>query len=86
MGIFPLEFMNGMTRADLNLTGKETFDITGIAAGIKPRQELQVTMTRADGSTKTFAVRSRVDTLNEVEYMQNDGVLLYVLRNLAKAA
>jgi aconitate hydratase len=84
MGIFPLEFVNGMTRADLALDGTETFDITGINAGIKPRQMLTVTMTRKNGEKKTFEVRSRVDTLNEVEYMQNDGVLLYVLRNLAR--
>jgi aconitate hydratase len=73
-----------MTRADLNLDGTETFDITGIEAGVAPRQMLTVTMKRANGETKSFQVRSRIDTLNEVEYMQNDGVLMYVLRNLAR--
>ncbi|MGE3770336.1 MAG: aconitate hydratase AcnA [Bdellovibrionales bacterium] len=86
MGVFPLEFIDGMTRADLKLDGTETFDISGIDAGLAPRQQLNVTMTRKNGETKTFNVRSRIDTMNEVEYMKNDGVLLYVLRNLAKSA
>ena len=43
-------------------------------------------ITRADGSRATAQVLCRIDTLDEVEYFKSGGVLLYVLRNLAKAA
>jgi aconitate hydratase len=63
--------------------GTETFDITGIAAGIAPQQDLNVTITYVDGSSKDIVVLSRIDTANEVEYYKNGGILHYVLRNLA---
>ncbi|MFC1674032.1 aconitate hydratase, partial [Pseudomonadota bacterium] len=85
MGVLPLEFKDGQTRADLNLDGSETFDITGINDGIKPGQDVDVTITRADGSTQDITVKCRIDTLDEVEYHRHGGILSYVLRNLNKA-
>lgn len=82
MGVLPLEFTNGMTRKDLNLTGAESFDITGVEAGLSPRMELTVTITREGGSTTTLAVLCRIDTLDEVDYFKNGGILPYVLRSL----
>ncbi|MBF0249893.1 MAG: aconitate hydratase AcnA, partial [Alphaproteobacteria bacterium] len=82
MGVLPLEFKDGMTRADLNLDGSETLDITGISGGIKPGQDVDVKITRADGSAQTITVKCRIDTLDEVEYHKNGGILSYVLRNL----
>lgn len=86
MGILPLQFLNGMTRFDLKLDGSEKFDISGIATGLKPRMKTPVTITRADGSTQTVEVLCRIDTLDEIDYYKNGGILHYVLRNLAKAA
>jgi aconitate hydratase len=82
MGVLPLEFKNGMTRKDLNLTGLETFDITGVEAGLKPRIELTWTIKRADGSTQTVPLLCRIDTLDEIDYFKNGGILPYVLRSL----
>jgi aconitate hydratase len=45
-----------------------------------------VTVTRADGTSFTFAARVRIDTANELEYFRNGGILHYVLRNLARGA
>ncbi len=84
MGILPLQFMGETTRADLKLNGSEKFDITGLEAGIKPKMSLLLTITRADGSTQQFSLLCRIDTLNEVIYFKNDGILAYVLRQLAK--
>ena len=86
MGVLPLQFKDGKTRADLKLTGDETFDIAGIENGLKPRMNLNVTLTRKDGTTETFAVLCRIDTLDEIEYYKNGGILHYVLRSIAKAA
>jgi len=82
MGVLPLEFKDGQTRADLNLKGDETFDITGIEGGITPGQDVSVAITRADGSCETVTAKCRIDTLDEVEYHRHGGILSYVLRNL----
>ena len=82
MGVLPLQFAEGVTRQTLGLTGDETFTITGVA-DIRPRQDVTVEMTRADGSRETFQTRCRIDTVNELEYFLNGGILQYVLRNLA---
>jgi aconitate hydratase len=86
MGVLPLQFLNGMTRFDLKLDGSEKFDISGIAVGLKPRMKTPVTITRADGSTQTIEVLCRIDTLDEIDYYKNGGILHYVLRNLARVA
>ena len=82
MGVLPLQFAEGVDRKSLNLDGSETFTIVNVA-GLRPRQEVQVTLTRADGTTETVATRCRIDTVNELEYFLNGGILHYVLRKLA---
>ncbi|VAX08042.1 Aconitate hydratase, partial [hydrothermal vent metagenome] len=83
MGVLPLQFKDGDTRDTLGLTGTEIFDITGIADGILPRQDVAVKVTYTDGSIKEITALCRIDTANEVEYYANGGILHYVLRNLA---
>jgi aconitate hydratase len=82
MGVLPLQFAEGVTRQTLGLTGDETFTIQNVA-GLRPRQDVEVTMVRADGTTETFQTRCRIDTVNELEYFLNGGILHYVLRKLA---
>jgi aconitate hydratase len=82
MGVLPLQFADGIDRKTLKLDGSETFTITGVSE-IRPRQTVEVTITRADGSTETFETRCRIDTVNELEYFLNGGILQYVLRKLA---
>ncbi|MFA7276316.1 MAG: aconitate hydratase AcnA [Pseudobdellovibrionaceae bacterium] len=86
MGVLPLVFKNGQTRKDLNLTGDEKIDLTGLEKGITPRMDVTLTITRKDGSTDEHKLLCRIDTLDEVEYYKNGGVLKYVLRSLAGAA
>ena len=82
MGVLPLQFADGVTRETLKLTGDETFTIHGVAS-LRPRQDVEVTLARPDGSTETFMTRCRIDTVNELEYFLNGGILHYVLRKLA---
>ena len=82
MGVLPLQFGEGVDRKTLRLDGSETFSIEGVAA-LRPRQDVTVTLTRADGSTETFETRCRIDTVNELDYFLNGGILPYVLRKLA---
>jgi len=84
MGVLPLQFHDGESAASLGLDGSETFTVTGVAA-IQPRQDVEVQVTRADGSKATFTARCRIDTFNELEYFRSGGILQYVLRRLAAA-
>jgi aconitate hydratase len=82
MGVLPLQFQDGENAASLGLTGSEIFTITGVA-DIQPRQDVEVQVTKADGSTAHFTARCRIDTFNELEYFRSGGILHYVLRKLA---
>ncbi|QDY68905.1 aconitate hydratase AcnA [Qingshengfaniella alkalisoli] len=86
MGVIPFEFTGGDNRKSLKLTGEENFTITGLEGDLKPLSNVPCTITYADGSTKEIQIKCRIDTAIEKEYVENGGVLHYVLRNLAKAS
>jgi aconitate hydratase len=85
MGVVPLQFKAGDSWQTLNLKGDETIAISGIAQGLKPRAMMTVEITSADGSKTSVEVLCRIDTLDEIDYYNNGGILQFVLRNLAKA-
>jgi len=89
MGILPLQFLPGETPETLGLTGKETFDLTGLAAllteGFPRGKELTVTARRADGTSVQLRTLVRIDTPQELQYYRHGGILEYVLRQLAAA-
>ena len=82
MGVLPLQFKNGDTRDSLGLKASDSFTIKGLA-DLTPGQDVEVEVTREDGSTFTFTAQCRIDTANEMEYYRNGGILQYVLRKLA---
>ena len=86
MGVLPLQFRDGVSRQSLKLTGEETIDIIGAAAGLRPRMELTMRIHDPDGSVREEPVICRIDTLDEVEYFRHGGILQYVLRSLVKQA
>jgi aconitate hydratase len=86
MGVLPLLFKEGTDRKTLALDGTETFDLLGFADHLKPRMEIALTIHRADGRIEVVPLYCRIDTLDEVEYYKNGGILQYVLRNMLKAA
>ena len=81
MGVLPLQFRDGETAGTLGLSGKETFDLTGLDKG--NAEEIRLTARRADGSSIDFKARVRIDTPKERDYYRNGGILNYVLRQLA---
>ena len=85
MGVLPLQFQSGTNRESLNLDGSETFDITGLSGGIQPGMTVTMVVHRADGSSTSVDLLCRIDTLDEVEYYRNGGILHYVLRQLLAA-
>ena len=84
MGVLPLQFKDGDGAAELGLTGQEQFDITGIADGLTPRGDVQLSVTGPDGSTMALVATVRIDTPEELNYYRHGGILPYVLRKLAK--
>ncbi len=77
MGVLPLQFADGQSAQSLGLTGKEVFEIGGIAEGVPPGKRLTVI-----ADDKRFTVLARIDTPDEAEYYKNDGILPFVLRSL----
>lgn len=86
MGVVPLTFKDGQTRQSLMLDGTEVIDIVGLSGPLKPRQDIKATITRKDGKQDEITLLCRIDTLDELAYIQNGGILQYVMRNLLKAA
>jgi aconitate hydratase len=85
MGVIPFEFTGGDTRKSLGLTGDETISITGLEGDLKAGATVPAAITYADGTVKEIDLLCRIDTEVEIEYVENGGVLHYVLRNLAAA-
>jgi aconitate hydratase len=79
MGVFPLTFRDGQNASSLGLDGTEIFDFEGLTAGSR---QAAVRATRDDGTVTGFQVNVRVDTPKEWEYMDNGGILHFVLRQL----
>ena len=82
MGLLPLQFKPGESADSLGLTGREVFDVTGIAGGITPGQDVSIRASRDDGSSVDFSVTCRIDNPVEVDYHRNGGVLHTVLRRM----
>jgi aconitate hydratase len=83
MGILPLQFKFGESRQSLNLNGDETFQISDLA-NLFPYKETKVIATKPSGAKIEFEVTIRLDSIIEVAYYQNGGILQYVLRNFLK--
>jgi len=83
MGVIPLCFEEGTSWQTLGLRGSEQVTIRGLHGELKPRQRLIAEIVAADGGLKRVPLICRIDTLDELEYFKNGGILQYVLRHLA---
>lgn len=82
MGVLPLVFKDGMTNQSLNLDGSEEFDIEGLIDEIKPKMDVICKIKRSDGKVEQIMLQSRIDTVNEIDYINHGGILPYVIRQL----
>ncbi|WP_141059866.1 aconitate hydratase AcnA [Brucella melitensis] len=81
MGIVPFVFEEGTSWQSLGLKGDEIVTIEGLA-DVRPRQRVEASITYADGTVKKVPLICRIDTLDELDYMKNGGILQTVLRDL----
>jgi aconitate hydratase len=80
MGVLPLQFAKGTNAASLGLNGTETFHITGLSNEIKPGQTITVQTIREDGSRFDFEAVVRLDSMVEIQYYRNGGIMQTVVR------
>lgn len=85
MGILPLQFVDGVSRKTLELTGNEKISI-GVTDDLQPGEMLDLVIERENGQIEKIPVLCRIDTANEIEYYRNGGILQFVLRNLKSQA
>jgi aconitate hydratase len=83
MGVLPLVFEEGTSWQSLGIKGDETVTIRGVQGELKPRQKLMAEIVSSNGALKRVPLICRIDTLDELEYFKNGGILHYVLRQLA---
>jgi aconitate hydratase len=83
MGVVPLVFEEGTSWQSLGIKGNEQVTIRGLHGDLKPRQRLIAEIVAPDGALKRVPLICRIDTLDELDYFKNGGILHYVLRQLA---
>jgi aconitate hydratase len=83
MGVIPLVFEEGTSWQTLGLKGDETVTIRGLHGDLKPHQRLMAEIVASDGGLKRVPLICRIDTVDELDYFKNGGILQYVLRRLA---
>jgi aconitate hydratase len=84
MGVLPLQYAEGESARSLELTGVETFTISGIDAlndGAVP-QSVTVVAHGDDADDTVFQAKVRIDTPGEADYYRHGGIMPYVLRSL----
>ncbi|MEA2985473.1 MAG: aconitate hydratase [Alphaproteobacteria bacterium] len=83
MGVLPLVFEEGSSWQSLGMKGDELITIRGLHGELKPRQKMMAEIVASDGGLKRVPLICRIDTLDELDYFKNGGILQYVLRHLA---
>ena len=84
MGVIPLTFAEGESAESLGLDGTEVFAVD-VDDTLTPRQTVQVTAAKADGTAVEFSAMARCDTPIEVDYLRHGGILHMVIRSMAAA-
>jgi len=82
MGVLPLEFLPGVTRNTLSLKGSEKINIRGLSDKLKPRALIKAIIQKEDHSEVEIQLLVRIDTLQEMEYYYQGGILHYAIRHL----
>src|SRR4051812_17550728 len=83
MGVLPLTFEDGASWTSIGMKGDEKVTIRGLQGDLKPRQKLSAENVSSDGNLQRVSLLCRIDTLDELDYYRNGGILHYVLRKLA---
>jgi len=83
MGVLPLQFISDQNSKSLNLIGDERITIKGLSS-IKPNAELICEINSKD--KRSIKLLCRIDTIKELDYYKQGGILQYVLNSIIKKA
>ena len=83
MGVLPLQFINNQNKESLKLNGSEIITIRGLE-NMSPNSELECQI-KSDEDI-TINLFSRIDTIKELDYYKQGGILQYVLNSILKKA
>jgi aconitate hydratase len=83
MGVLPLQFTGGANRKTLGLDGRERFDLLDAPDTFRPRGNVTLRVTCADGREHFISLKLRLDTERELDWYRNGGVLPYLVRKLS---
>src|SRR5690606_35996504 len=75
MGVLPLQFKGSDSVDSLGIEGTETYSLSGLEKGIKPQQDVTLTIHRADGTSQSVSLLLLIDTATEVDYYLHGGIL-----------
>jgi len=84
MGVLPLQFIDGVDRKSLTLSGNEQISLTGLAkvvSGMKVMMEVKY----VDGTTASCELLCRLDTELEVQYFNSGGIMPFVVNKLLRS-
>ena len=81
MGVLPLQLQSGDSAAKLGLSGRETYELAGIAHSLRPGGTITVRAV-GEGTPTEFQAVARIDTPEELVAFRHGGILPYVLRQL----
>ncbi|SQF98924.1 aconitate hydratase [Paucimonas lemoignei] len=84
MGVIPLQFKAGQRVQDLNLDGSEHFDFAGLDDLVVGNNPVTMTLRRSNGDQEQVELHARIDSLQEIRYLTNGGVLPFVIRKVVK--
>ena len=84
MGVLPLQFIDGVDRKSLTLSGNEQISLTGLAkvvSGMKVMMEVKY----VNGTTASCELLCRLDTELEVQYFNSGGIMPFVVNKLLRS-
>jgi aconitate hydratase len=84
MGVIPLQFKPGLSVDDLKLQGDERFDFLGLDELSVGDNHVTMVMHRTNGGQQQVELGVRIDSLQEIRYLVNGGVLPFVIRKVVQ--
>ncbi|SDU59347.1 aconitate hydratase AcnA [Pseudomonas mediterranea] len=84
MGVIPLCFKAGQSVDDLALQGDERFDFLGLDDLRVGDNRVDMLLHRANGERQTVQLGVRIDSIQELRYLVNGGVLPFVIRKVVE--
>lgn len=86
LGVLPLQFDDDHNPSDAILDGSETYDITGLSAGLAPGVALTLVVHRGGRNVLEVPLFPRAETDAEIASLINGGVLQQTIRALWRSS